>query len=478
MNQIIDYKGFPVFCNRLMLHAVASESLPKSLPMRDWWRPSNQLDGQVLNQTKPLNDAAIRSLMQSDIQREQMVRDIACPGLYLRLRPGANLSWAHLYTFDKRARRPSLGAYPDLSLAAARELVNQRRKLLAAGVDPEAKEREDKEALEAAKRVADQRLTVNALFLEWSRRDIKHRDGGELVRNHFERHVLPLLGELHAEAVTQRQVIAVIDAIRDKGSMRVANVILQLLKRMFRYAELREIIQKNPAGVIDRKDAGGQEQPRKRYLEDGEIQQLARVLQHSDVEETTQAALWLLLATLVRVGALCAAKWDDFDLQRRVYRAWDMKKQVPVQYDVFLSDFAVQQIERIKGEQTRKGVQTEWVLYSRKNKDEHVCEHSLNKQVQDRQQEHVRSARVSSSLLAMPSGRWKVHDLRRSGASHMKALGIHAEVRRACMNHVEVDRLALIYDQADIPVELRIDAFAKLGNKLEAFVANATCLPI
>ena len=71
------------------------------------------------------------------------VKNIKGPGyfsdggnLYFRIAQGGSRGWIFRYTMHGRARDMGLGAYPEISLADARELAGKYRVLVKQGVDP------------------------------------------------------------------------------------------------------------------------------------------------------------------------------------------------------------------------------------------------------------------------------------------------------------------------------------------------------
>ena len=65
-------------------------------------------------------DAAVKRLKPPKAGQED-VFDKGYPGLALRLSYGGKRSWVYFYSINGRLRRITLGAYPALSLADARE---------------------------------------------------------------------------------------------------------------------------------------------------------------------------------------------------------------------------------------------------------------------------------------------------------------------------------------------------------------------
>ena len=57
-------------------------------------------------------------------------------GLYLLVKPSGTRLWNQAYRFSGKQKKLSHGAYPSVSLADARRLRDEARKLLASGVDP------------------------------------------------------------------------------------------------------------------------------------------------------------------------------------------------------------------------------------------------------------------------------------------------------------------------------------------------------
>lgn len=57
-------------------------------------------------------------------------------GLFLLVTPSGSKYWRWSYRFDGKQKTLALGVYPDVSLADARNMRDDARKLNAAGIDP------------------------------------------------------------------------------------------------------------------------------------------------------------------------------------------------------------------------------------------------------------------------------------------------------------------------------------------------------
>src|SRR5215469_15838187 len=76
-------------------------------------------------------------------------------GLCLRVTPPSATSWVLRYMLDGKSREMGLGRYPDITLAEARQMAAEARKLKAVGIDPIANRQaiRTRERLEAARTV-------------------------------------------------------------------------------------------------------------------------------------------------------------------------------------------------------------------------------------------------------------------------------------------------------------------------------------
>ena len=80
----------------------------------------------------PLTDTAIRKAMPGPKTRKLSDGK----GLYLELSPAGGRWWRLKYRIAGVEKRISLGTYPETSLKAAREKMEEARALVAQGIDP------------------------------------------------------------------------------------------------------------------------------------------------------------------------------------------------------------------------------------------------------------------------------------------------------------------------------------------------------
>lgn len=389
--------------------------------------------------------------------------------LYLRVRPERNKQWVFIYRFDGRRRTKGLGIYPKVTILAARELAELSRKQVAGGIDPvDAKKQaatdrkaEKKKQEEAEKQMQEASLTVRQLFDEWKKRILAHRkDKGASILRSFTKDVFETIGDLSAVEIKKREIVIILNTVTDRGVSRTAKVLLGDLRQMFTYAANQDYIAKDPTLGLRKIDYGGPSKPRERTLAAKEIQELVAMLRVSDLNPVYQRAVWIMLATMCRVGELSKAKWNEIDLEKGEWKIPAENAKNGREHIVHLSPFAIQHFRALT---RRKG--RGWVLPAQDGKS-HLSEKVINKQLQDRQRGHqIEGRSKQGTALQLPGGKWTPHDLRRTGSTLMGDLNVRPDVINRCQNHVLSDKITQTYQRQELLKERR-EAFETLGKYL------------
>lgn len=91
----------------------------------------------------PLTDTKVKNAKPS----ENAIKLTDGFGLYLLVHPNGSKYWQLGYCFKGKQKVFSIGVYPAVFLADARQRRNEAKKLLAAGTDPSAKKQNDNKTL-------------------------------------------------------------------------------------------------------------------------------------------------------------------------------------------------------------------------------------------------------------------------------------------------------------------------------------------
>ena len=329
----------------------------------------------------------------------------------------------------------------------------------------------EKGAIEAEQTRQAARKSVTELFEHWAKIDlINRKDKGAEVRRMFEKDVLPLLGNLAVADIKKSHITDVTDVMLARGVNRAAKIAFSLMRQMFRFAVDRDLIEYDPTASIRKAKIGGKDVERDRVLSDEEIRTLAKLTPDANLLPSTESAIWIALSTCCRIGELLGARWEHLDLKQNTWLipAENSKNGKP--HTVTLSPFATRQFERIQAHNSKSA----W-CYPNTDDSGPVCSKTVTKQLGDRQRQPEqgtmsgRSAKAQALILA--GGKWTPHDLRRTGATIMTALGVLPEVAERCLNHTEENKVKRTYQRHSYLAEMA-SAWKALGKHLENLNKN------
>jgi integrase len=388
------------------------------------------------------------------------------------------------------------GILRPFTLADARDARDVARKQVANGLDPRDVRRlaqaEAVEAQRAKLAELDGRRTVREAFDKWRTLYLSaHRkDGGEWVQDLFDRDVLPTIGALPLASVRRAQIGDILDHIVARGARRTANEALALLRQFAHWCIARDWLDADPTLGLKKSNVGGKQKARERVLSNIEIVALRDAMPASGLRPRLQHALWLILATGCRVGELSAARVADFDFAAATWHLHETKNGRP--HLVHLSAFAVQHAKAL----VELGQGSQWLLPAKdptrradddddrdddeRDDDRPIGEKIIAKAVGDRQREKPLKGRAKASkALILVGGKWTPHDLRRTMATRMRAIGISSDVIERCLNHTPQGIVA-VYQRGDLLPE-RKAAFTAWGAELERLMtldaSNVVALP-
>lgn len=418
--------------------------------------------------TNKLTDRAIQAAKSNE--KEYEITDGG--GLALRVRPDGAKLWVMRYTspsIGKRVRQ-YIGSYPDIRLATAREMMADRRNLVALEIDPARAT-----ALSGERETPDP-ATVGELYSTWFSRHVerarKSASDRASIQSRYETYVKRLLADVPLAAIRRVHIMKCIDMAREAGKMRTANIVLGDLRQMLRFAVAREWLQGDPTAAITRKDAGGSDRERDRVLSDEELVHLRDVLSKPPKSASkyyvarrrvlpahTELAVWWTLATGARAVEVASMRRAMVDRKAAV---WTIPAEVSKNAEahiVHLSAFALVIWDRL--EQQAGQI---WVFDGREGG--HLSEKEVTRRLSDRQTRKTPVAgRKNSTDLDLPGGRWTQHDLRRTAATIMGEGGVAREVIDRCLNHKEQNKVTRTYQRQQMMPQ-RKAAFDLLGKKL------------
>lgn len=248
-------------------------------------------------------------------------------GLYLRVRSSGSASWLFRYRTGGKLRDMGLGAYPEVTLAEARDLATDARKLSKTGTDPIADRQRVRDAAEAAQRQAEALATtfesVALDYIESQKAGWKNAKHASQWTNTLRTYAFPVIGNLPPNEITTEHVLKVLKPIWTKipeTASRVRNRI-ELVLDAAKAVGLRE--GENPArwrGHLDKlfpkrsKVSKVVHHPALPWQEAPGF--MAELRKH---RSASHRALEMTIISCCRTSEVLNATWDEIDLNQGVW---------------------------------------------------------------------------------------------------------------------------------------------------------------
>lgn len=290
-------------------------------------------------------------------------------GLKLQVFPNGSKLWLYRYRFNDKSNTYSIGAFPEVSLATAKEKHQEARNLRKMGIDPNRQKKAEKQA-----RKLKQINTFSAIADEWAVKMPAKSVSTAKGNKRLLAYAIKAFGNLPITDITPPMVLQVCDAARDAGKLETANRIKVKCGQVFRYAIGTGRLTLDPtAGLRGLRDAP-KSTPHNAVIKPAEIGALLRALETYRERGQLNTVCALLLAPLVfvRPGELRAARWADIDFDSAEWRYTPPKtrNQTAVELIVPLSRQAIdifRQLQAVNG-------RSEFVFHSPGNKEGFMSE--------------------------------------------------------------------------------------------------------
>lgn len=294
-------------------------------------------------------------------------------GMFLWVTPSGGKSWRWSYRYDRKQKLMALGLYPAVSLSLARERHAEGRKLLAQGIDPMAERKQSK----CAEKVADE-----SSFAKIADKWLDHWQHGKSLRyvdstkRRIATNILPLLGNRPITEITAPHLLAMVNAIQERGARDIAKRALETTGQIFRFAVAHGHAERNPAADIHPSDVL-QKVFKTNYarIDAKELPQLLRQIQIYPGRHVTRLAIRLLALTFVRTGELIAAKWSEFDFENA---RWDIPADRMKMRSSHIVPLSTQTLESLAELHSLTGSR-EWLFPGEGRKNAHMSNNTVLK---------------------------------------------------------------------------------------------------
>lgn len=385
----------------------------------------------------PVNMTAqwVERIRETELDRRDHF-DSKVVGLGLRVSRTGKRIWFVQYRVkgDTKRRRLTLDPYPQMSLGDAREKAQAALLDAAKGADPGMEKQEEKGA-----------ATFEALALEYLEKYAKAKRSYREEARTLHKDLLPVWGKRKAHEIKRRDVIALLDAIKERGAPIQANRTLALVRQIYNWGISRDLVDANPCNQVKR---AAPENQRDRVLSEDEIRSVWKAF--GEQEQLIATMLKLRLLTAQRGGEIETMRWSDVEMKTAWWTIPAEYAKNGLSHRVPLSPPALALLQELR---PRTGDQV-WVFPSPKRRGQPI----LNIQ------------KAAQRVQEASGVEFVMHDLRRTAASLMTGMGISRLVVSKILNHVE-QGVTRIYDRHSYDKEKReaLDAWAE---KLESILSE------
>lgn len=341
-------------------------------------------------------DKQIKALKPAD--KKYYTRE--AQGFAIRVMPSGVKTWLYIYTWKGQRKEMNLGNYPEVKLGDARIRHGEAYKALKNDIDPAVGRGADKEA-----------KTVGDLIDDYIERWAKPRKKSwEEDQRNLENDVRKRLGKKLVNEVTRQDILQLLEAMYKRKVTRQASIVFSVVRRMFNFA-----IEQGYPGLefspCDRVKPRIADKRKDRWLTEAEIRRVWHDLPLTNIHGSTYRCLLLILLTGQRPGECLVIQKNEIDGDWWTIPA--SKTKNGIEQRVFLTDKAKELIGNTDPPFPVPANTSALSYALRRARD---------------------PKRKSNRLKVEP---FTPHDLRRTAATHMAALGVTDFVIGQVLNHKE-----------------------------------------
>ncbi|WP_039659506.1 integrase domain-containing protein [Pantoea sp. MBLJ3] len=238
-------------------------------------------------------------------------------GLFMLVKTSGKKLWRFRYQRPNSSSRTnlSLGSYPALTLAVARQMRDQYLSMLAQGIDPQKQQEE----------VSEQRqIELDSIFSvvagRWFQLKSKSvtEDYAKDIWRSLEKDIFPTIGEIPVQALKAKTFVEALEPIKARGALETVRRLVQRINEIMIYAVNTGLIDANPASGVGM----AFEKPKKQNmptLRPEELPKLMRSLVMSNLSVATRCLIEWQLLTLVRPSEASGTEWAEIDLDLKLW---------------------------------------------------------------------------------------------------------------------------------------------------------------
>lgn len=368
-------------------------------------------------------------------------------GLFLLVKTSGKKLWRFRYQRPASRSRTnlSLGSYPALTLAVARQMRDQYLSLLAQGIDPQKQQEE----------VSEQRqIELDSIFSvvagRWFLLKSKSvtEDYAKDIWRSLEKDIFPTIGEIPVQTLKARTIVEALEPIKARGALETVRRLVQRINEIMVYAVNTGLIDANPASGVGM----AFERPKKQNmptLRPEELPKLMRSLIMSNLSVPTRCLIEWQLLTLVRPSEASGARWAEIDLVSKLWTIPAHRMKAKREHIVPLSEQAIEVLDIMKPLSFNR----EYIFPSRNDP-----KNPMNSQ----------TANAALKRIGY-GGKLVAHGLRSIASTMMNESGFNPDVIEAALAHSDKNEVRRAYNRS-IYLDKRVELMQWWGCEVSSSI--------
>lgn len=239
-------------------------------------------------------------------------------GLRLVVFPQGGKYWEKRYTFNGKRGQLSLGSYPTIGLALARNKNQEASLKIAKGINPSVEKRLVKRKLRDS-----EELTFKDLGESWfnNYKQSVVEDTAKKVRNRLDNDIYPFVGNLPIETITSKHILNCLQFIVDRNAVETAHRVKRIITSILDQAVISDQLIKNPAFQLQKLLPRIKKGHFNSIIDKNKFAGLLRAIDamNGSSPEVT-IGLKLMPLVFVRPHELRSMKWEDIDWKKSEWR--------------------------------------------------------------------------------------------------------------------------------------------------------------
>jgi integrase len=271
-------------------------------------------------------------------------------GLYILVTKAGGKNWKLKYKFDSKEKLLSLGSYPKVSLAKARELREKYKTDISNGIDPGKKKKEIKQKVEQESE--KQKNTFEVIALERLNKVKEDISDSHYKRTLgiFKKYTFKALGDIPIDKIEPKHIIGLLKEMMEEDIKTSTQKAHQAISKTFKYAVAHGYATRNPSNDFDIKEITGVVKTTHypTITDEKGIKNLLMSIKEYGGELSTKYALLFLAYTFVRPTNARLALWSEIDLEAKQWVIPAKKMKTRDEFIIPLSNTLIELLQEIK----------------------------------------------------------------------------------------------------------------------------------